>query len=63
MKVKILETNTWLGVKRGEVYEAERYWLDPLEKVTLLSRVPDGYDPMCNLYFHEVKILDKRFKD
>lgn len=50
MKVKILETDERLGVIAGEIYEAERYRYDPQEKVTLLSREPDGYDPECNQY-------------
>ncbi len=54
MRVKILETDDRLGVKAGEIYEAKRYWLDPQEKVTLLGREGDGYDPGCNQYIHEV---------
>jgi len=54
MKVMILKTDDHLGVKEGEVYDAQRYHLDPHEKVTLLARDPDGYDPSCNQYFDEV---------
>lgn len=57
MKVKILETNERLGVKKGEIYNAQRYPYDPQEKVTLLSRDPDGYEPECNQYVHEVAFL------
>ena len=57
MKVEILKTDKRLGIKKGEVYNAIRYWLDPKEKVTLLSRVLDGYNPHCNQYFEEIKIL------
>ena len=53
MRVQILKTDKRLGVKAGEVYEARRYLLDP-DKVTLDRRVPDGYDPCCNQYLHEV---------
>jgi|GEM_PF-5449471 len=53
MKVKVLETDERLGIKAGEVYEACRYRYDP-EKMTLLRRVPDGYDPECNQYMHEI---------
>lgn len=49
MYVKILQTDERLRVTEGEIYEAERYWLDP-DKVTLIGRVPDGFDPMCNQY-------------
>ena len=54
MKVKILETDDRLGIKKGEVYEAERYKYDPQEKVSLLSRVADGHNPMCNQYLSSV---------
>lgn len=57
MKVKILKDDERLGVKAGEVYEAEPYWLDPSEKVSLLSRIPDGYEPECNQYREAVEIL------
>lgn len=51
--VKILKTDERLGIVAGEVYNAERYRIDP-EKITLLSRVPDGYDPCCNQYADSV---------
>lgn len=54
MRIKILKTNERLGVKEGEIYKAQRYTYDPTEKVTLLSREPDGYDPECNQYVCEV---------
>jgi hypothetical protein len=53
--VEILKDDKRLGVKRGEVYWAEPYSLDPSEKWTLLERVPDGYQPHCNLYRSEVR--------
>lgn len=45
-----------LGLKAGEVYEAALYTLDP-GKVTLLARIPDGYDPQCNQYVKNIKPL------
>ena len=60
MYVKIKQTDERLGVVEGEIYKAERYQWDPCEKVSLLARVPDGYDPCANQYFHQVeKIKDK----
>lgn len=56
--VEILHDDDRLGVKAGEQYQAVRYRYDD-EKLTLVSRVPDGYDPCCNMYFHEVKIIPK----
>lgn len=43
-------------VRRGEQYLAIRYALDN-EKVTLLRRIPDGYDPQCNQYYSSVQWL------
>lgn len=57
LKVKILEDITHVGLKKGEVYEAKSYWLDPSSKYTLIGRVPDGYDPSCNVYRSEVEIV------
>ena len=54
MRVKILKTDDRIGIKCGEIYNAERYRLDPYEKVSLLSREPDGYCPDCNEYTHNV---------
>ena len=53
MRVKILKTDDRLGIKEGEIYKAKRYHLDP-EKVSLIARETDGYDPCCNQYFNEV---------
>ena len=57
MKVRIKKSCEHTGVKQGEIYKAIRYHLDPMEKVTLLSRVPDGKDPCCNEYLYNVEIL------
>ena len=54
MIVRIQKTDERLGVKAGEIYQAERYRYDPHEKVTLVARQPDGYNPECNQYVHEV---------
>ena len=57
VRVEILETQERLGIRAGEIYEATPYWLDPQEKVTLLSRVPDGFDPECNQYIDQVRVI------
>jgi hypothetical protein len=54
MRVKILSDDERLGIKKGEIYNAERYRYDPYEKITLLGREPDGYDPSCNQYNTDV---------
>lgn len=56
MKVMVLKTDERLGIKAGEVYEAQRYRYD-FGKWTLLSRVLDGYDPSCNQYGNEIAFL------
>lgn len=56
MKVRIKETDSHIGVTAGEIYEATSYWLDP-DKVTLLRRIPDGWDPECNEYRDRVEIV------
>ena len=60
MQVRLKESCKRLGIKKGEVYEAVRYALDPMSKVSLLKRVPDGFDPECNAYISEVEILPVR---
>lgn len=63
MIVEILKTDERIGVKKGQIYEAKRYWLDPNEKVTLLKRLskkdrmPIGKEPNCNEYLCNVKII------
>ena len=62
MIVEILKTDKSLGIKKGERYHAIRYFLDPSEKVTLLGRVPDGYNPNCNQYRSEIKFINSNPK-
>lgn len=63
MIVEILKTDKHVGVKRGQIYEAKRYWLDPMEKVTLIRRLnkrtrkPIGKPPECNQYFYNIKVI------
>ena len=60
MKVKILKDCKHTGIKKGEIYEAKRYWLDPNSKLELLSRIPDGKDPSCAEYLYNVEILKEK---
>lgn len=63
MIVEILKSDERTGVKKGQIYEAKRYWLGPNSKVTLLRRLtkkdrrPIGKEPNCNEYFHNVKVI------
>lgn len=56
MKVKILKTDSRLGITKGEIYEASNYRYDP-GKITLDSREGDKYDPGCNQYKSEVAFM------
>jgi len=55
--VCIKESDKRLGVKKGEIYAAERYHLDPHEKCKLLYRLPDMHEPMCNQYWGDVEVM------
>ncbi|WP_294833316.1 hypothetical protein [uncultured Gilliamella sp.] len=59
--VEIKKDDETLGIKKGEQYLAVRYPYDD-EKITLVSRVPDGFDPECNQYWADVKIIPKKRK-
>ncbi|MBA7556406.1 hypothetical protein ES705_49114 [subsurface metagenome] len=56
MIVQLLEDDPRFKLKKGEIFEAQVYQLDP-EKITLLKRLSDGFDPECNQYRESVKIL------
>lgn len=49
MKVKVLKDDKHCGIKAGEVYKAKAY-IGNRDKVILLSRIPDGYDPGVTQY-------------
>ena len=53
--VELLKDEPRFKIKKGDRFKAICYWLDPQDKVTLLSRIGDGYDPECNEYWHNVK--------
>lgn len=56
MIVEILKDDAQLDLKKGDRYYAVRYQHDD-EKITLLSRVSDNYNPLCNQYLNEVLIV------
>lgn len=59
MYVKILKTCEHVGVTKGEIYEAEYADYDE-DKVMLLSRLGDNWDPQCSQYLSNVKILKNK---
>lgn len=44
------------GMKAGDVLECRPYRWDP-DKLTVVQRVRDGYDPRCNVYRSQVRAL------
>ncbi len=63
MIVQIKKTDSRFGLKVGQIYDADPYWLDPSSKVTLKRRLtkkdrkPIGKEPGCNVYRSEVEII------
>lgn len=62
MTVELLITQERFGIKAGQLFSAEKYFLDP-NKVTLKQRLnksgkPIGKPVMCNEYLHNVRILE-----
>lgn len=63
MLVEILKTDTNTGVKKGQIYQAERYFLDPTNKVVLVKRLtkknrkPISKKINCTEYLSNVKII------
>jgi hypothetical protein len=55
IRVEMLEDNPEFGLSAGDVLEVEAFAPDPREKVAVLRRVSDGYDPGCTLYRSEVR--------
>lgn len=49
MRVMMLEDDLMFGLKKGDVFKAQRYPYDP-DKMTLLERESDGFNPECNQY-------------
>lgn len=63
MIVEILKTDEQTGVKKGQIYEATPYFLEPQGKVTLVRRLtkkdrkPIGKSPDCNEYRNNINII------
>jgi hypothetical protein len=61
--VELLKDEPRFKIKKGELFEAKTYALDPMVKVTLIRRISDGFIPDCNEYRHNVKILYRTNKN
>lgn len=60
MIVEILQTQPRLGLRKGQRFQAEPYWVDP-SKVTLKNRITRSGRVLkrtgdCNQYRNEIKI-------
>lgn len=53
IKVRVLKSDKSLDLKAG-VYDAEPYWLDPHEKVTIFDKKGDA---ICNQYRDEIEVI------
>lgn len=56
MIVRIKKDEPRFEIKAGDVFFAERYRYDP-DKVTLLKRITDDYDPRCNEYVENLEFV------
>lgn len=58
MRVQITKGNEKFKVKAGDTFTAERYRYDP-DKVSLLRRESDGFEPQCNWYKDSLIFIPK----
>lgn len=59
MMVRMREDDKRFKLKKNDLLEVTRYWLDP-QKLTVIQRVSDGYDPQCNVYTSQVRFPSNR---
>lgn len=57
MIVRFKENDPRFKIKKGDVFFAKPYWLDPGDKVTLIKRLSDDFDPCCNAYRCQIEIF------
>jgi len=57
MIVRIKKDDPDFEIKAGDVFLAKPYWLDPGDKVTLIKRLSDDFDPGCNAYRSQVEVV------
>lgn len=56
-RMELLEEDARFGLSAGDILICQHYWLDP-QKVTVVRRERDGFDPECNQYKTDVKFLE-----
>lgn len=54
--VRMKRDDPRFGLDAGDLLLVTRYWLDP-NKVTVIRRVSDGFDPECNQYSRDVEFV------
>ena len=52
---RLLEDDGRMRLSKGDVLLCVPYWLDPAEKLTVVRRESDGFDPQCNVYRSQVE--------
>jgi len=52
---ELLADDERFGLRAGDVLICVPYWLDPGDKLTVLRRESDGFDPSCNVYRSQVR--------
>jgi len=57
MIVRLKEDDERFKMKKGDVLEVRPYQYDPHEKLTVIRRLSDDFDPCCNVYRSDVEVL------
>lgn len=60
MIVRMKQDDERMSLRKGDVLEVVPYPLDPAEKFTVLRRLSDDFDPECNVYRHQVEVIQSR---
>lgn len=53
----LLADDPRFGLKAGDVLEVRPYTFAPDEKYTVVRRVSDDFDPCCNVYRSDVRLV------
>ena len=57
--VEALEDMPRHKIAKGDQFTSHPYVMDPSDKWTLVARVSDGWNPECNAYRSEVKVIKR----
>lgn len=56
-RYRLIEDDPGFGMTAGDILVCVPYWLDPMDKLTVLHRERDGFNPGCNVYRHMVEMV------